>query len=101
MSTKSIPALLLACAMATPVSAEPSGTRLGDHPAIVVQRLHAQQGYDYVSKFYPHPAWLYLLAEAPRPMTDHPAVIVFKREQQLRETLGQTATATAARTGAQ
>jgi hypothetical protein len=99
MSTRSIPALTLTCAMANPVFAQPSGSRLGDHPAIVVQRLHAQQGYDYASKFYPHPAWLYLLAEAPRPMMDHPAVIVFNRERQLREALGKTATATAVRIG--
>ncbi len=43
---------------------------------------HAKQGYDYASKFYPHPAWLYLYAEAPRPMMDHPAVIVAKRQKQ-------------------
>lgn len=33
---------------------------LGDHPAIVVQRLARQAGYDYAAKFYPHPAWLHL-----------------------------------------
>ena len=54
----------------------------GDHPAIVVQRLQAKAGYDYQSKFYPHPAWLYLSAEAPHPMMDHPAVIVARREQE-------------------
>jgi hypothetical protein len=54
---------------------------LGDHPAVVVQRLKATQGYDYASKFYPHPAWLYLLPEAPHRMNEHPAVLVFKREQ--------------------
>jgi hypothetical protein len=53
--------------------------KLGDHPAVVVQRLYAKQTYDYASKFYPHPAWLYLYSEAPRPMMDHPAVIVAKR----------------------
>jgi hypothetical protein len=99
MSTRSIPALMLACTMANPVFAQPSDHRLGDHPAIVVQRLYAQQGYDYASKFYPHPAWLYLLAEAPRPLMAHPAVIVFERERQLRETLGKTATATAVQIG--
>jgi len=57
----------------------------GDHPAIVVQRLQAQAGYDYQSKFYPHPAWLYLSAEAPHPMMDHPAVIIAKREQEQRQ----------------
>jgi len=57
----------------------------GDHPAIVVQRLQAQAGYDYQSKFYPHPAWLYLSAEAPHPMMDHPAVVIAKREQEQRQ----------------
>jgi hypothetical protein len=55
--------------------------RPGDHPAVIVQRLHAQQGYDYASKFYPHPAWLYLRAEAPRAMMEHPAVTVFERHR--------------------
>jgi hypothetical protein len=75
---------------APPQPATPHGTasvqqtdrRAGDHPAVIVQRLHAQQGYDYASKFYPHPAWLHLHAEAPHPMMDHPAVIVLKRNQQ-------------------
>lgn len=39
--------------------------RLGDHPAVIVKRMEATAGYDYASKFYPHPAWLYLLSEAP------------------------------------
>jgi hypothetical protein len=55
---------------------------LGEHPAVIVQRLYTKQGYDYASKFYPHPAWLYLHAEAPRPMMDHPAVIVAKRQKE-------------------
>jgi len=38
--------------------------KLGDHPAVVVQRLWATKTYDYESKFYPHPAWLYLRMEA-------------------------------------
>ena len=58
--------------------------KLGDHPAIVVQRLYATQGYDYASKFYPHPAWLYLYSEPSHPMMEHPAVLV-KRQQQERE----------------
>src|SRR5262245_22931311 len=68
------------------VLAEP----LGEHPAVIVQRLHAKQGYDYASKFYPHPAWLWLDAEPPRPMMDHPAVIVARREK---EAAAQTALA--------
>ena len=39
---------------------------LGDHPAVVVQRLYKAAGYDYASKFYPHPAGLRLYAEPPR-----------------------------------
>ena len=58
--------------------------KLGAHPAIVVQRLQKTAGYDYASKFYPHPAMLYLYAEAPRPMMDHPAVIIARRLRQER-----------------
>ena len=73
------PAILLAFAMnvnAAPSSAEPaqSDHPLGDHPAVVVQRLHAQQGFDYASTFYPHPAWLFLRTEAERPAVPAPAV---------------------------
>jgi hypothetical protein len=49
-----------------------SAEKLGDHPAIVVQRLQAGAGYDYASKFYPHPAWLYLSVEAPRSAPEEP-----------------------------
>ena len=61
--------------------------RNGDHPAVVVQRLQAQAGYDYQKTFYPHPAWLYLSAEAPHPMMDHPAVIVARRQQEERQAM--------------
>jgi hypothetical protein len=54
-------------------------SELGEHPAIIVQRLHAQAGYDYESKFYPHPAWLFLASEPPKTLGDHPAVIVARR----------------------
>ena len=92
MNTFRTTAALLALAISAPaaLAQQPATARSGDHPAIVVQRLYAQQGYDYVSKFYPHPAWLYLASEPPRPtMSDHPAVIVFKREQQRREALAR------------
>jgi hypothetical protein len=39
--------------------------RLGDHPAVVVQRLNKAAEYDYAAKFYPHPAWLYLYSMQP------------------------------------
>jgi hypothetical protein len=44
--------------------------KLGDHPAIVVQRLYKAAGYDYASKFYPHPAWLRLYAAPPTELPD-------------------------------
>jgi hypothetical protein len=79
MNTIRSTAVLVAIAVSTPGLAQPHDHRLGDHPAVIVKRLYEQQGYDYTSKFYPHPAWLYLRAEAPRPMMEHPAVIVFRR----------------------
>jgi len=58
--------------------------KLGDHPAVVVQRLHATSGYDYASKFYPHPAWLHLLAEQPHRMNHHPAVTLARQQAEAR-----------------
>jgi hypothetical protein len=82
MTTFCTAATLLAVALCAPAWAQQTARRPGDHPAVIVQRLQAQQGYDYASKFYPHPAWLYLQAQAPHPMTEHPAVVVFKRHQE-------------------
>lgn len=39
--------------------------RLADHPAVTIKRLSETQAYDYASKFYPHPAWLYLHSAPP------------------------------------
>lgn len=47
---------------------KPAAHHLGDHPAVVVQRLQRSAGYDYASKFYPHPAHLYLLPASPDEM---------------------------------
>lgn len=55
------PLLALTALSPTPASAE----KLGEHPAIIAARVFAAQGYDYASKFYPHPAKLYLLSQAP------------------------------------
>jgi|307.fasta_scaffold1105173_2 hypothetical protein len=61
----------LAALLAVPVArADDQNHRLGDHPAIVVQRLQKAAGYDYASKFYPHPAWLRLYAAQPRDDAD-------------------------------
>lgn len=47
-------------------------------------------GYDYAAKFYPHPAWLYLRAEAPSQNGEHPAVIVARQARaQQAETVAQ------------
>jgi hypothetical protein len=81
MTTLCTATTLLALALSAPAWAQQTDRRPGDHPAVIVQRLHAQQGYDYASRFYPHPAWLYLEAAAPHPMMEHPAVMVFKRQQ--------------------
>lgn len=43
----------------------PATVRLGDHPAVVIQRLQRSAGYDHPSKFYLHPAHLYLLSASP------------------------------------
>lgn len=55
----------LAATMPAHAEGKPATHRLGDHPAVVVQRLQRTAGYDYASKFYPHPAHLYLLPASP------------------------------------
>lgn len=75
-------------AVATPFAAQ-AQQKLGDHPAVVTQRLQAHAGYDYESKFYPHPAWLYLSAEAPRSLSDPPAVLDARRVQPESEPMAQ------------
>lgn len=59
-------AALLASAVASGARGDDAAPHpLGHHPAVVVQRLYKAAGYDYASKFYPHPAWLHLYAEPP------------------------------------
>jgi len=72
-------ATILACGLSAAAIAQQAEHRLGDHPAVIVKRLYAQQGYDYASKFYPHPAGLYLYAEAPP--ADEAAVAAAKAKQ--------------------
>src|SRR5215475_6069294 len=72
-------AIVAAIGVTGVVSAEEGsqgGARNGEHPAVIQARLAAKAGYDYASKFYPHPARLELLAEAPREHSQHPAVLV-------------------------
>ena len=98
-------AILLTIGLIASVStaaAEPQGTLPAgsgipcQHPAMAAHCVPTQQGYDYASKFYPHPAWLYLSTEAPRPMSPHPAVIVFQRAQEQRRLALEAATLQAA-----
>ncbi len=59
-------AIAAPAAFAQPTSpSAPPTARLGDHPAVVVQRMQRTAGYDYASKFYLHPAHLYLLRASP------------------------------------
>lgn len=65
-TTASMSAALLVLAFAAPARADDAQPhRMGDHPAVVVQRLYRSAGYDYASKFYPHPAGLRLYGAPP------------------------------------
>jgi len=50
----------LTIVVSTLAIAQEPAHRLGEHPAVIVKRAAEKQSYDYASKFYPHPAWLYL-----------------------------------------
>jgi hypothetical protein len=63
--TTPVAALLFSVAAVAAFDPALAEGRRGDHPAVVVQRLQHAAGYDYASKFYPHPAGFYLLARAP------------------------------------
>ena len=69
------PAALLTILFAAPAIAQQSAPaqRNGEHPAVIVKRNYDKQGYDYASKFYPHPAWLYLTT-TPKHDADQPDV---------------------------
>jgi hypothetical protein len=63
---------LIAALVVMPAIAQP----LGDHPAVMVAKQWQARGYDYQANFYPHPARLTLLAEAPHTMSEHPALTI-------------------------
>ncbi|HEU5293760.1 MAG TPA: hypothetical protein VFU71_03120 [Burkholderiaceae bacterium] len=69
----------LVSAVSTGAFAQEAEHRLGEHPAVIVKRRSANEAYDYASKFYPHPAGLFLSAEPPRQLHEHPAVVVYRR----------------------
>src|SRR5262245_52613520 len=60
-------ALVFALGFLPAAKAQDTEHRLGEHPAVIVKRVYDKQPYDYLSKFYPHPAWLYLRGQAPAP----------------------------------
>jgi hypothetical protein len=62
---KSASVIVFLTALATLRTACAHDERLGEHPAVLQARAWASAGYDYASKFYPHPAWLYLLPREP------------------------------------
>lgn len=67
--------MTLACLVAAGSAAQAQQTQPDAPPS-------SAGAYDYASKFYPHPAWLYLLPEAPHELGEHPAVIVARRARQ-------------------
>lgn len=85
-----IAAIAPAAALADHVVDKKPAPGMFDHPAIAVQRALCTQGYDYASKFYPHPAWLYLYPEAPD-------VLLAKREAARRAAMAAGAEASVAR----
>jgi len=63
-------AAFLTIAFSAPAIAQQPTHQLGEHPAVLAKRAYEKQGYDYASKFYPHPAWLYLESTAPEAVAD-------------------------------
>jgi len=60
--------VLLALVLSSAAVAQEADHQLGEHPAVIIKKRYEQgQPYDYASKFYPHPAWLYLRSEAVPP----------------------------------
>lgn len=61
-------AAILAIVLSTSAVAQQTTTHpMGEHPAVIAKRLAEKQGYDYASKFYPHPAWMHLYADSDGP----------------------------------
>ena len=61
-------AAIFAIALSTSAVAQESATHpMGEHPAVIAKRLAEKQGYDYASKFYPHPAWMHLYGDSNGP----------------------------------
>jgi N-acyl-D-aspartate/D-glutamate deacylase len=82
MKARNLSLFVLASALCAQSFAQEVQHRLGDHPAVIVKRLEASKGYDYQAQFYPHPAWMYLQAEAPHTLNEHPAVVIARRARE-------------------
>jgi hypothetical protein len=95
MNAIHISAALATIVLVTPTFAQqPASTeRLGEHPAVIVKRNFEKQGYDYASKFYPHPAWLYLQS---RPSPDDATAVAARRDREPASTTADTAVASVA-----
>jgi hypothetical protein len=101
MKTRNVSFALLAV-VAFPIAspAQEADHRLGQHPAVLVKRQQATQGYDYQAQFYPHPAWMYLDTDH-HELGDHPAVLVARRNAEAAHAaqVAQAQTAQAAQPG--
>jgi len=78
--------LILATTLASPTfpqerPANEAEHRLGQHPAVIIKERWKTQGYDYASKFYPHPAWLFLLPEAPGSTMESPSELAARQQE--------------------
>ncbi len=61
-------AALLTIIVSNSALAQQTGNHpMGEHPAVIAKRLAEKQGYDYASKFYPHPAWMHLYSDSNGP----------------------------------
>lgn len=89
-------AAFLTIAFSAPAIAQQPIHQLGEHPAVLAKRAYEKQGYDYASKFYPHPAWLYLQSTAPESVADKSDSNVAQDERERAK--GANAAATSAAT---
>ena len=73
------------CAVSLSLLAAACAAGAKDHPA--VEAAKQTPSYDYASKMYRHPAGLSLLAEAPRELGQHPAILARKKATETAATL--------------
>ena len=88
-------AAFLMIALSAPAIAQQPAHQLGEHPAVLAKRAYEKQGYDYATKFYPHPAWLYLESAAPESVADKSDSKVAQPKREGAEGLSAAATTAA------